>query len=300
MGEHITLDKLKANLDFVRQMYDAVRLVDPVTRTVLDFEGDLRKETTETCYHYWKTGRVCENCISMRAYLANKCYMKLEQSDGMIMMVTAIPIEGAERPTVLELLKDATESMLVSTDIFEGGHPVVHRTTAEINDMISKDKLTGIYNRRYVDERLIADVAKSRMEGLPLSIVFMDIDNLKDINDSKDHAAGDKTLHAITRTILHCIRTDLDWAARYGGDEFIICLRNTGSEVAEQVAERIRSRVAGLAILHDDETIHTSVSIGVHTMQDKSKTAEEIIALADRNMYEAKQKGKNRIVASAQ
>ena len=224
---------LHENILLLRRMYDAARLVDPVQKVVLDSDGDLPKLTSETCYQYWKRGKICDNCVSMRAYLANKSFMKLEQSGGDVVLVTAIPLENTEQPLILELMMDASESMLIAMN-GQGGIPLINNTAAEISDMILRDKLTGVYNRLFADERLIADVAKARAQGKPLSIMFMDVDNLKEINDVKGHGAGDSALGEIAKTILGCIRTDLDWTARYGGDEFIVCLHNTDGKVARQ------------------------------------------------------------------
>ena len=295
MADSITLGLLNKKLAFFHQMYDIVRLVDPVKKIVIEYQGGAREETRGICYAYWKNDRICDNCISVRSYLGNKCFMKLEQSPEAIMVVTALPVTVQGEPTVLELLKDATGSMLLGSGNYTDGHMMRHIIT-EMNDLVSKDEMTGLYNRRYVDERLPADIVKSTLEGTPLSVIFMDMDNLKEINDAYGHVLGDQMIIEVTKAVMQCIRGETDWVARYGGDEFLICLNNTGSEAAYQIAERIRTKVEGIAIQMREGLIRTTVSLGSYTMRDISLTVDELIALADQKMYEAKQMGKNATV----
>lgn len=292
MSDSILLSNLEENLLFFNKMYDAIRLVDPINKKVIEYRGCERIETNNICYDYWKTGKICDNCIATRASINNKSYIKLEHCNNEIIMVTSMPIENAEEPTVLELFKNATDSMMIGTGNYSVGHPV-QQVVTEINDLIMKDEPTGLYNRRYVMDRLPADIVRSTLENLPLSIIFMDIDNFKRINDTYGHINGDKMIKEVSSIILRYVRKELEWSARYGGDEFIISLNNTNSDAAYKIAEEIRSEIADLRISIYNNTIQTTVSIGIYTVHGETKKAEEIIAMADSRMYEAKQRGKN-------
>lgn len=190
MENTISLSKLEENLSWFKKMYDSVRLVDPINKKVVEYHHCNRNETGGFCYDYWENGKICDNCISVRAYLYDKCFIKLEQTVTTIMLVTAIPVEGTEQPLIIELLKNATDSMMIGTGEYSKGHPIQNIVT-EFNDLITKDELTGLYNRRYVDERLPADIVKTTFDEIPLSVIFMDIDNLKEINDTFGHTEGD-------------------------------------------------------------------------------------------------------------
>jgi two-component system cell cycle response regulator len=285
----ITLDRLEEHLFFFHKMFDIVRLVNPVNKTVIDYRNGNTDEIDEICYDYWKRGEICDNCISVRAYLANKFFMKLEQTGEAIMVVTAIPLEGTHKPAVLELLKNATDMMMIGNGIYSEGR-MVRNLIADLNELIVKDDLTGVYNRRYVNERLPGDIAKAAMEKVHITVIFVDIDNLKEINDTYGHVNGDKAIVNVADAILQSIRTDRDWVARYGGDEFLISLYNATKEDAYKVIERIRSRIAEL---EPEGEPSVTVSLGIYTMQDTLLTAQELIELADQKLYEAKQSGKN-------
>lgn len=295
ISRKITLNKLEENLTFFNKMYDAVRIVDPLCKKVVEYQDSSIGQTDEICYDYWVDGNICDNCISVRAYRENKTFMKLEQTHNSIMLVTAMPIENAKEPTVLELIKNATDSMLVGTGDYNKGH-MIKKVVDDFNQMIVKDPLTSIYNRRFIDERLPADIIKATIEEWPLSILFMDMDNLKYINDTYGHTIGDWVLKEMGNVIQSCIRDCNDWSARYGGDEFLVCLSNTNSDEAYRVAKRIRDNIEKIILPIEDKNARLTISIGIHTMKESEITADQIINQADKKMYIAKRRGKNNIV----
>lgn len=297
MSEQLNLDKINQNLDFFHKMYEEVRIVDPLHKRVIGYHKSKTCKTDEICYDYWENEKICDNCISIRSYNENKSYIKLELKSDVIMMVTAIPIEDPKMPIVLELLKNASDTMLIGSDNYNDGKPVI---VSEMNDMVIKDQLTSLYNRRFIDDRLPVEIIRATISKSLLSIIFFDVDNLKSINDTFGHSAGDLALKEVGRIIRASIRNDNDWAARYGGDEFLICLNKTDYDEAYQIAERIRRSIEEVIIPIENMNEKLTVSLGLHTMKDTNLTAEEIIKIADKKMYEAKKCGKNSICGSVE
>lgn len=288
MYDEITLDKLEENLKFFNKMYDLVRLVDPVNKRVLDWQGIKIDDTQKVCYEYWENGKICDNCISVRSHNHSKSFMKLEQSLSTTMLVTAIPIENINPPVVLELLKNATDSMMIGSGVYGEGN-MISTVVSELNDLVVRDSLTGLYNRRYIDDRLPVDIVKSTINHSPLSVIFRDLDNLKLINDQFGHTIGDLILKKVGAVIGSHIRNDSDWAARYGGDEFIIGLNNTNNDLAHKVMERIQASIEELIIpVEGNISICVSASMGIYTMYKTKLTAEELINKADKKMYKTK------------
>lgn len=292
MPEQMNLTKLEKNLNFFQKMFDMVRLVDPVRKRVLESRGcGTASATDEICHAYWKNGRICENCISVRAFKDNKSYMKLEQKQNVIMMVTALPVES-ERPVILELMKNATDSMMIGTGEYNSGQ-MMRNVVHDINSLVVKDHLTSIYNRRFVDDRLPVDIVDATVNGKPLSVIFIDIDNMKEINDSYGHIAGDLALKLVAGAMRSCIRGGSDWAARYGGDEFLICLNGIGREEAERIGGRIGANIRATRIPVKGGNVAVTASMGIQTMEDTAFTAEELIRRADEKMYRAKKASKS-------
>lgn len=297
MSDQVNLDNIKQNLDFFHKMYNVVRIVDPLHKKVLGYHNSKICKTKDICYAYWENGKICDNCISVRSYHENKSFIKIEQNPDAIMLVTAVPIEESETPIVLELLKNATDSMFIGSGNYNDGKPMSD-LVSEINDMIVKDQLTSLFNRRFIDDRLPVDIIRSTISKSPLSIIFLDVDNLKSINDNFGHSEGDLALKEVGKIIQKSIRHDNDWAARYGGDEFLICLNKTDYDEAYQIAERIRQNIEEMHILLSNTNEQLTLSLGIHTMKDSKLTVEEIISIADKRMYEAKKSGKNTICGS--
>ncbi len=166
------------------------------------------------------------------------------------------------------------------------------------------DTLTGVHNRRYFDSRCLEEVAAARRNGAPLVCVFLDVDRFKNLNDTLGHQAGDKVLSYVAKLIKLQLRGS-DVVARYGGEEFVVLLPATPYAHGMDTAERIRRIVEGQSVpLAANEFTRVTISAGVAIMHrppkssDVSALAADLIARADKAMYEAKQAGRNRVVFS--
>ena len=161
------------------------------------------------------------------------------------------------------------------------------------------DDLTQLYNSRYLNQVLRRETKRASRSGRPLSLLFIDLDGFKGVNDAHGHLNGSRALVEAAALIRGSAR-ETDVAARFGGDEFAIVLPDTGSEGAFSVGERVRERVAAHQFLFDDGLdLRLTASVGVATLPDVAASAEELIAAADRAMYHVKDSGKNGIQAAS-
>ena len=170
----------------------------------------------------------------------------------------------------------------------------VRLNRAEIDSIT--DALTGLYNHRYLHERLSEELIRSRETGGPLSVLFCDLDHFKLYNDANGHSAGDHVLREIAHIIEQGVRGE-DVASRYGGEEFVVLLVETGKEDALAVAERIRERVREAGFQANGSLLTTS--IGVAGCPDDAERREDLLELADAAMYVAKRMGRDRVVPSS-
>jgi diguanylate cyclase (GGDEF)-like protein len=161
-----------------------------------------------------------------------------------------------------------------------------------------RDPLTGLYNRRYLDETLQRELTRARRDGHPLSILMGDIDHFKSLNDNYGHQAGDKVLQALGDLLRHHARSS-DIPCRYGGEEFVVVLPDMPLEAARQRAELVRRDFADLRITFGGAQLAATLSIGVSVYPGHGKTADELIGVADQFLYEAKQSGRNRVCSAA-
>jgi diguanylate cyclase (GGDEF)-like protein len=155
------------------------------------------------------------------------------------------------------------------------------------------DDLTGLHNSRYLNLVLRREAKRASRSGRPLSLVFLDLDGFKSINDSHGHLFGSRALVEAAAVVRSSAR-ETDVAARFGGDEFAVVLPDTGGEGAFAVAERVRQRLAEHRFLADDGLdIHLTASVGVATLPDVAVSPDQLIQAADMAMYRVKQSGKN-------
>src|SRR6056297_347432 len=238
-------DSLIQRLTTFDKMYDLTRVVNPKIKEVIFVRKNKElnyANQKDSCYDFWENNEVCSNCISMRAYNENNTFMKIESSAKSIKMVTAIPVIIEGDHLVIELLKDITNSMLVDEEGLEE-RVIIKKILEQANRAAIEDVLTGTYNKRYINERLPNELIHSKLRDMPLSIIITDIDHFKKVNDIHGHIAGDYVLKEFADILKSNVREDKDFVARFGGEEFLICLIDTNQKEAYSIAQRMRSQI---------------------------------------------------------
>jgi diguanylate cyclase (GGDEF)-like protein len=167
-----------------------------------------------------------------------------------------------------------------------------------LHEQSIRDPLTGLHNRRFLEDTLIRELARAKRKTHALSIVLLDIDHFKRINDTFGHGAGDMVLRRLGLVLQAYVR-ESDIACRVGGEEFALLLPEGPLPIATQRAEDIRKAVSDMTLKHDDQDLGAvTVSLGVATFPDHGTTADALIRAADQVLYEAKRKGRNRVVSA--
>ena len=159
-----------------------------------------------------------------------------------------------------------------------------------------RDPLTHVFNRRYLADRLHAEIARARRTGGDVAVLMIDVDRLKMVNDSFGHLAGDRLLSTVAARIRRSLRVE-DVLARFGGDEFVVVAGGTDRVAAEQLAERVRRGVEALQMSARGRDVRITTSIGVASLGELAANTEPaaLLALADARMYGAKVSGRNKV-----
>jgi diguanylate cyclase (GGDEF)-like protein len=168
----------------------------------------------------------------------------------------------------------------------------------ELAKVAHDDPLTRVRSRGYLVETLSVEFERARRYHEPFSLLFIDLDHFKSVNDAQGHEAGDKVLQEVAHILKRFVRPQ-DVLGRYGGDEFVVGLLRANAITAGQIAERLRSKVAAKRLPHSDTSPLVTLSIGAVTMDDSDDSIVELIRKADAAMYAAKAAGRNQVRSPA-
>ncbi len=179
----------------------------------------------------------------------------------------------------------------------------LEKANKEIKLLSRIDSLTGCYNRGYLNELLPREITRALRYKRPLSLAMCDIDHFKKINDTYGHQCGDEVLKKLVLCISELIRADTDWLARYGGEEFLIVLPETRLRNALGLAERLRKNIAKNSIVTQKYKISITASFGVTGFNSSNSTQnvtpEALLSMADKNLYTAKNQGRNKVISGS-
>jgi diguanylate cyclase len=171
----------------------------------------------------------------------------------------------------------------------------VQALQAQLTEQANRDPLTGLYNRRYLDDTVQREVNRSVRTGNPVAVLMIDIDHFKQVNDRYGHSAGDQVLQDVAKLLQDEVRSS-DVVCRYGGEEFLVFLPEMGADAALERAEWYRARVSVLGVANTQARDVVTLSIGVACTTDKSVDPQRLINQADEALYQAKLGGRNRCV----
>ena len=169
-----------------------------------------------------------------------------------------------------------------------------HDVRKGLSNLLFVDNLTKVYNSRYVMERLAYELKRAARREQSMSILYLDLNDFKNINDTLGHDAGDDVLEEFGRLLRRCVRED-DTLGRLGGDEFLIILPDTGPESAHKLGERIKNITLGHVFKYRGKRIPMWLSVGAATYPQEARDKDRLLILADNAMYEDKRQSKQRI-----
>ena len=196
---------------------------------------------------------------------------------------------------------------LLGTNLFGASVAYMHEKTSRkrfleaclLREMVARDGLTGIQNRRMFDQHIARVWQQAVREAKRVAVLLVDIDCFKDYNDHYGHQAGDECLRAVAVSLSQCARRPLDFVARYGGEEFAVILYEASREYVAEVLTRIQRSIAELNIPHEASRVASRLTLSIGAafiLPSSARTHEGLIQLADEALYSAKEQGRNRVV----
>ena len=171
----------------------------------------------------------------------------------------------------------------------------VQTLQVQLSEQANRDPLTGMYNRRYLDVAMARELQRCRLEAQPLSVILIDVDFFKRVNDNHGHAAGDEVLRVLAQLLRKNTRA-VDVACRIGGEEFLVILPTMPQQTARERAEQYRLAFAATTVMHEGVAIQSTLSLGIATYPGHGQTQDDLVHCADQALYQAKSEGRNRTV----
>ncbi len=222
----------------------------------------------------------------------NQCCIPVMTQNGPIGMLTLhVPAtDGAETE------QRVAHSVSLMTGIADRLGPALSgiELRARLHEDSIRDPLTKLYNRRFLAESMRRELLRAQRADWPLSLIILDLDRFKHVNDEYGHDVGDDVLVTVAQALTQAVR-DEDYVYRYGGEEFVIVLPGANLDVARERAQEACRKVRALRIDTEKGTLQTTISAGVATFPEHGATQEGLIAQADKALYLAKQSGRDRI-----
>ena len=276
----VTMQQAQMEMELYKKVFTVVRLLDKREFRLEENDNPGGDMELCHCYDFWKKEKPCTNCIAARAFEEKSVRTKLEYPDSDIYQVTARYVEIDGQPYVMELLRKMDEEFLVD---LENRDRLMEKLSG-YNEKLYQDALTGVYNRRYYEDRIKKMTAS-------VGVAMIDMDDFKIYNDTYGHNAGDLALITTVEAIRRCIRKN-DTLIRYGGDEFLLVLQGISETMFREKLKQIRTEIYN-ANVPTYSRLQSSASIG--GVMSAGRTVEETVMEADKFMYLAKNR-KNTVV----
>ncbi|MFO7749782.1 MAG: diguanylate cyclase [Desulfobacteraceae bacterium] len=278
------------------------RFVQDIVKKILDIESGLDSS-------FQHAGDVLQSGREFNSFLKTELG-QMKNSLDVAKNLDELRVEVSERLTSIE---DALKTKREKDDALqEGGEKnrkafqsdfqklkqeldQATRHSKELETRLNQDPLTKAFNRRAYDQKIIDEMERFLRYNTVFSLLMLDADHFKAINDNYGHAVGDKCLQEIIKRTAPLLRKN-DMLARYGGEEFVIVMPETSGKGAEQVAEKIRQTIEKIEFIYRQETVRVTVSIGVSQVKQEDRSHKELFDRVDTAVYQAKEEGRNRVV----
>ena len=287
---------LKDRFSVLLNFCDNIRIVNPLSKQVISIDNETKEITVQkgTCYHCINKSSVCHNCVSYRSYLYNDTFVKIERlEDNRPLRIISSPIKIRSKTYVVEILKeiDYNRAGVEDDELNESISSIMD----ELNMKVITDDLTGVYNRRFINERVTVDIFKQTKSEKSYIMAMGDIDFFKSINDKYGHLAGDLVLMEVAKIINEDVKEQSGWTGRYGGEEFLFVYYNKSLEEVKKHVELIRKKIEEKVFLYGDYEIKVTASFGIAEFTHKYDDAKKFVEEVDKQLYKAKDNGRNRI-----
>ena len=269
------------------QIFDSIRLVEQNGNYICRCRDGHFHSTGDTCYSVWGKEHRCENCVSRQAYDSDRQRVKIEYADGNYFLVIARPVQIDGMRYVIEFITNMTHQLATGHD--SSPDNFVMELIHQLENVSSHDAFSGLFNKKYLTEKLTGRLTECKTSGKPLYVALWDIDKFKKVNDTFGHDFGDRVLLQVAKILRHGIPQEAGAVCRFGGDEFVIVFAEEDKKKCLHWLEAIKKAVDDYSYVAEKGSFQVTVSYG---FADVSGAKDFLAAmhLADAKMYASKHK----------
>ena len=275
LAGNLTIDKL----------FDVYRFVDMRTHLVHDYNDGKMCEPCRKCYELWNRSKPCPNCSSERAVQQKKQIMKMEYLGDKSILILSTPWEQDGKEYVLELGRDVTNSFSVYDATSEDSSEL-RELISSYSELAARDSFTGLYSKGHANN-LLQEMFAVQKEQLKLTLALIDIEHFKSVNDRFGHLCGDEVILYVVDKINALNEQCSGWAARIGGDEFLLACPFSDKDYVERLCLEMSETITGHRFKKGHSEYSIAISCGV-AAYDGQETLEEFLERVDMKMYEDK------------
>lgn len=280
--------RVREKLCILDNMYDVMRIIDPINKNVINISNEQRIKDKSKCYEFFNRGKICNNCISMRVDVEKDTFIKLEYVQNEIMLIIATYITINEVIYIVEIIKNITgqKNNLLNNNF----DSYIKDLIDNLNEKIIRDELTDTYNRIYVESRLSVDLNNSMVNKNVLSIIMVHMGEYSNISDKHVHSICKEFFKEVSKLINKSTEDDSYWIGRYSEDKYIIVLNNIDKEEACNISNKIRYLLKDITLEYSNEIMKLDIKLKIYCSKNEIVDIRSILANLEQKIHEEKQK----------
>jgi len=281
--------KVKERLSLRDNMYDNIRIIDPINKNIICISNNEITKHKEKCYDLINRGRICSNCISMRADIEKDTFIKIEHVSNKVMLIAATPVKIEKEIYIVEIIKDiSSKNNMISNINCNFGHNIKN-VIDKMNEKIITDDSTGMYNRMYIQEKLPVEINNSVINEELLSIIMIDINDFNNVKKEFEQDIEEKILKDFSKLINDSVMGKAHWTGRYSDDKFIIVLNSADKDESYEILEQIKKLSEDFSFQCNDTLIKLNVNFSVYCSENKITDIKNILIELEESILEEKQ-----------
>jgi len=282
-------EKVKERLSLIDNMYDIIRIIDPINKNIINISNNEITIRKEKCHDLLRHGRICSNCISMRAYIEKDIFIKIEHVSNKVILLVATPVNIDQETYVVEIIKDISTRSNIAASINYNFKNNFETIIDSLNKKIVTDGSTGAYNKIYIEEMLPVEVNKSVKNGNLLSLMMVKIDEFKNLEDEYGKAISKKIFNDFIKLVDDLVKPNPYWIGRYSDNKFLLVLNDVNQAESYKILTQIKNISEYILFNDNNKIIKLKSSFSIYCSENEISDIKSILIELEESILEEEQ-----------